>query len=231
METLNIQIPAPDFDFESIAKKRAKDIIDLYIYLNNFSNPYLGTSDKIKDDVRADFYDLKEQYLQIVFLNEILLRIVQIKSEHEDIAKKYLVEGQKIKTSINLKHEGTLDSLNEMQFFIYRLIDDTGFNLDKNAFNNDEVSDLNSKINSIIEKLNEVQLGQEIIFDDITVLKKDFESLKSDYPLGKKRWYQRAAGVVVSYAGTKGADEVYEQLKPLFREFFSKTVTHFIEKL
>lgn len=231
MNTVNISVPAPNFDFDVVAQKKAKNIINLYIYIGNFTNPYINTTEKIIQDIKSDFYYLKELRLKIVFVNEIILSVVKIKSEHEDNVVKYSSKSNKLSSHNQLIQDSTLDSLNEMLFFLYGLLRDSGYNLDTNTFSNEEVSDLNSKIDSILQKLNEIQLGQEIIFDDIAELKNDFESLKSDYISGKKRWYQRAAGIVVSYAGTKGADEVYEQLKPLLHDFFTNHAQYFIDKL
>lgn len=79
--------------------------------------------------------------------------------------------------------------------------------------------------------LDKLQVGQEVIFNEIDDLKSDFQSLKSDYVLGKKRWYQRLLGITVTHAGEKGLDSVLEQIKPLLKTFFTTTVPHIISNL
>jgi hypothetical protein len=215
METVDIQIPAPDFSFSDVVKSQALDFgRDHLTHLDIISDGIKGRIEDVYDYLREGVKRYNNKGHKIIFIGELLLFL--------DKQKGYTGSSNKA---------NYLELISYVQFELYCLASSYGYDFDTNAFSNNEVVDLNSKIDSILEKLNEIQLGQEIIFDDIAELKDDFESLKSDYLLGKKRWYQRATGIVVSYAGTKGADEVYEQLKPLFHDFFSNTVHHFIDKL
>lgn len=88
------------------------------------------------------------------------------------------------------------------------------------TFSDQEANTVYEKIEVILASLEKLETGHEIIFDSIDELKADFESLKSDIPLGKRRWYQRAFGIVVSYVAKKGADEVITALKPDLTELF-----------
>jgi hypothetical protein len=100
-------------------------------------------------------------------------------------------------------------------FYAVRELEKLGINgLSKNAFSKNQVADLTRKIDALLIKIDELTVGQEIIFNHIDELKTDFDELKSDFPLGKKRWYQRFSGIAVSYLGNKGADALYDLLKP-----------------
>ncbi len=119
-----------------------------------------------------------------------------------------------------------------MIFFAVRELEKLGIKeLEQNAFSKEEVNILNKKIDIILSKLKEVQIGQEIVFDAIEEFKSDFSSFKSEYPLGKRKWYQRASGAIFSYIGTKGADEIFEIIKPDIKELFTNYTSVAITKL
>ncbi|HWZ14940.1 MAG TPA: hypothetical protein VNW95_06845 [Mucilaginibacter sp.] len=100
-------------------------------------------------------------------------------------------------------------------FYAVRELEKLGLkNLDKNAFSNAQVHDLTRKINALLIKIDELAVGQEVIFNFIGEFKEDLNEMKDEFPLGKKRWYQRFSGVVVSYFGHKGADAFYDLIKP-----------------
>ncbi|WP_345951319.1 hypothetical protein ABDD95_07775 [Mucilaginibacter sp. PAMB04274] len=103
-------------------------------------------------------------------------------------------------------------------FYAVRELEKAGVTqLGKDTFSVEQVKELSSKVDQVIAILDKLAAGQEIVFNSIEELRSDFGSLKAEFPLGKKRWYQRAAGIVVSYAGNKGADEIYEHLKPALK--------------
>lgn len=215
MDTVNIQIPAPDFNFADVVKRKAKTFISQHInesIISMTANEMIGGEDELYSEFDSALYQFKTDGLKITFIGELLLHLQRLK----------------IKNSIR-EGEHYVNFINELQLYLYGLGLDCNYNFDTNAFEDSEVPNLNFKIDAILEKLNEIQLGQEIIFDEIGELRKDFESLKSDYILGKKSFYQRAAGIVVSYAGTKGADEVYDLLKPLLTDLFKTETRHLVD--
>ncbi|MDN3548892.1 hypothetical protein [Mucilaginibacter aquaedulcis] len=100
-------------------------------------------------------------------------------------------------------------------FYAVRELEKLGIKgIDKRPFNQEEVNDLIRKINALLIKIDELTVGQEIIFDFITELKNDLGELRTDFPLGKKRWYQRFTGILGSYVANKGADAIFDALKP-----------------
>jgi len=100
-------------------------------------------------------------------------------------------------------------------FYSVRELEKLGIReLDKNVFSKDNVADLTKKINAILIKIDEITVGQEVIYDFIDELKNDFGQLQQEFPLGKKRWYQRYSGMLLEYASKKGAEAFFNFLKP-----------------
>ena len=131
-------------------------------------------------------------------------------------------------------HSGLLNRSKRCEariFYAVRELEKLGLSeLSKNAFSDTNVEDLNRKLNALLIKIDELTIGQEIIYDFIDELKTDLKELGKDFPLGKKRWYQRATGIIVSYAGKKGADVLFEQLKPALMTLIKQS-PELIEKL
>ncbi|MEO8885443.1 MAG: hypothetical protein ABI367_05230 [Mucilaginibacter sp.] len=119
-----------------------------------------------------------------------------------------------------------------MIFYAVRALQNLGISgLEQNAFSNNEVIELNKKIDAILDKLNNIQFGQQILFDTVEDIKTDFISFKTDYPLGKRKWYQRTSGAIISYVGTKATDEIFELIKPELKDFFMHHAIPVITKL
>jgi len=103
---------------------------------------------------------------------------------------------------------------NKIRYVLYSLAKNiANYSFDKNTFSNEEVSDLHSKIDTIIFILSKIELGQEIIYDDIrSQISKEFESLKTLPVFGKKTFYQLVFGKIASFTGDKIADEIFKIL-------------------
>ena len=214
-----IQIPLPDFSFSEFAKEKAEEICryelglnDSYVMLLSINNPDAQNRfDEYLDELATN--GDKIIYLSVI-LTHLSVTLNKAKSTTSEEQYKYLIQ-----------------TVNKVKYFFYKQAASIGYNFDINAFSDNEISDLSEKIDRILEKLNEIQLGEEILFNEMDELKNDYQSLKSDYPLGKKKWYQRFLGISVSYAGEKGADAILEKLKPLLYDFFVNNIPHIISKL
>jgi hypothetical protein len=230
-----IQIPVQDFSFEEVIKRKARATIMAKLGIGNIASSYIGTFEGIQQHINEQISSFSTVNDKLIYVSELIIHVNKIKADFNEERDNSLPtdKGGKL---INLKITTQFnEKFDDLLYFLYALIKQEGYELDKNAFVNEEIIDLDRKINAILIKLDEIQVGNEVIFNEVdelkNKLKEDFKSLKSDYPLGKKRWYQRAAGVVVTYAGTKGADEIYEQLKPLLHDFFVNIAPHIIDKL
>ncbi len=86
--------------------------------------------------------------------------------------------------------------------------------------------------------LSNIQVGQEILYDDFQKVKKgiqdDFINLKSQKVLGKDTSFKVALGTIGKYAGNKIADVIFDQLKPYLTAFFiaeASIILDFLSKL
>lgn len=205
-----IQIPAPDFSFSEIAKSEAQKIIQNKMHVVAMFGYMQGFKiDVLEGYVISAFDRLSSKEDKLIFLSELLNYL----NNHLDES--------------NITHSQTslpryLDGVNKFKYFLYSQAISIGYSFDKNAFTSEETTSLNIKLNDIIDALSQLQAGQDVVFNHIEDIKSDFESLKSDYLLGKKRWYQRAGGIVLSYAGTKGADEMYDALRPYLKKLLQQ---------
>ncbi|NNU34163.1 hypothetical protein HK413_08425 [Mucilaginibacter sp. S1162] len=87
----------------------------------------------------------------------------------------------------------------------------------------------------ILYKLDELKAGEEVLyneFEDVrNQIKIDFLALQSQYPLGKKSYFQLALGKIASYTGNKLADEIFEALKPQIIAFLMLQSPQLVEHL
>jgi hypothetical protein len=168
------------------------------------------------DDLEYFWQKLKTELKQVshrtdraVFISELLVYLGEkrtiIKTDYEDDAK-------------------TNALLDDVTHFLVRELEKAKIGLDKNAFTLEEIKTIKSKVNAIIKKLDKLVVGQEVIFNRVDELKDDYKDILNSFGLGKKPFYQRFAGIVATYAGEKGADEILKQLHPLLKEVIQQSV-------
>lgn len=211
-----IEIPDPDFSFSDVIKRKAETFCRTYLSegaIKSVAYGYRGNIENILNSIESECYTVRNDTDRLILVSELIIHLNGIKQNYKSSRKSMSNVGPShiITPKQDLDFENTI---NDILYFVYNLSSSSGYVFDKNAFNEDEIDNIYAKIDMIISSLERVKVGQEVIYEFIEELKSDFESLKSDIPLGKKRWYQRAAGIVFSYASSKGADEVFEVLKP-----------------
>lgn len=211
-----IEIPDPDFSFSDVIKRKAKDFCAFQLSegtLKSVAYGYKGNIDNVLEAIESEYHKIRNGSDQVLFVSEVIIHLYQVKQNYTQPRNAISNVGPP-RTFTPKQDQNFEDAINEILYFLYNLSSTNGYSFDKNAFDIEDIKNIDAKINSIIVSLEELKAGHEIIYEFVDELKSDLESLKSDIPLGKKRWYQRAAGIVFSYAGTKGADEVYATLKP-----------------
>jgi hypothetical protein len=193
-----IQIPEPDFSFNEIAILKAEQL---------FGRVFCGPLG----------YQFDAGYKETEFEYSVSSSIGQLYNREDKIA--CILEILKFLNE-QANADGLTEGIKRKKYLVYTLASKlVDYNFDRAAFSNEEVSDLERKINAILIKLDEIQVGNEILFDEINELKADLDSLKTDVPLGKKRWYQRATGIVATFACHKGSDVIFDEtLKPLLKD-------------
>jgi hypothetical protein len=226
MEVINIELPAPDFDFSEVAidfAKRVCDDLDDYQFLL-FKETQFNDSKDLMYRLEDIYYKLGSNQEKLVYIKEILTFLIN----------KELTISKDKRIQIN-SLQSRLYEIKLAKYFFYKQASSTGYNFDKNAFKNDEVYDISSKIDAIINALDEIKAGQEVLFDEFDTIrseiKKDFESLKPDVVLGKNRFFKLALGSIGSYTGNKIADEIFAKLRPHIIALLVTQAPHLIEQV
>jgi uncharacterized phage infection (PIP) family protein YhgE len=218
-----IKIPAPDFNFEDIAKQKAEEIGRHILYDNGLLLYVRGGNHELESRLQEEVLELYDENERLICIKELLNHLTKV------------VEGfRQYVTYTDEDVDGINKSLNKIRYILYSLAKSTtGYTFDRNAFTNAESNELDSKINGIIEALNRLQAGQEVLYNQFEEvreqIKADFELLKTDKPLGKKRFIKIALGTIGSYTGNKVADEIFAQLRPDIVELLKHQAPHLLE--
>lgn len=164
--------------------------------------------DSLIKPIKSKLRQLTSQTDRVIFISEILIYIGELLDEDEEVSSDL----------------DTIELIQDIQLFLVRELERMSIGIDKNAFSNEEIRDLTRKIDKIIEKLEEISVGQEVVFDRVDELKNDYKDLLISFGLGKKPFIQRFAGLAAAYIGEKGADEVFNLIKPLAKDVVDNAV-------
>ena len=223
MESINFQIPAPDFSFEDIAKDKAKDIIRFYLNGNGLIQYVSGANNELSNNIESEIYTLYNKTERLLCISELINYLIQDVIKLNSNPYNRYSDDDKIIYS---------KGINKLKYILYSLASTVAdYNFDTNAFTNDEVVDLNQKIDSILSVLEVIKMGQDVLGEEIEELKDELNSLKSAYVLGKKTWKQKATGIVVSFVSKKGSDAAWEAIKPYIKDFLVNHSSEIIHKL
>jgi len=223
METLNFQIEAPDFSFEEIAKDKAKSIIRFHLYGNGLVQYVSGGNHELGDRVEAEINTLYNKTERLVCIGELITFLT------EDVIK---VNSNPYNGYSENDKKMYAKGINKLKYILYSLATSAcGYNFDTNSFTTEEVIDLDQKIDAVLSELKTVKVGNEVLGEMIEELQEEFNSLKSSYVLGKKTWKQKATGIVVSFAGNKGSDAVWDAIKPYLKDFMTNQAPEILHKL
>ncbi|MGN6397185.1 MAG: hypothetical protein ACTHMI_16570 [Mucilaginibacter sp.] len=223
MQNITIEIQAPDFSFEEIAKDKAQSIIRFHLYGNGLIQYVSGGNHELGDRVEAEIGTLYNKTEQLVCISELITfltdNVIQFNNNpyngYSDKDKKMYAKG-----------------INKLKYILYSLATTTcGYSFDTNSFTNEEVTELSQKIDKVLSELETIKMGNEVLGDMIDELKDEISSLKSSYVLGKKTWKQKATGIFVSFAGNKGGDAIWDAIKPHLKDFMINDAPEFIHKL
>jgi hypothetical protein len=222
METINIQIPAPDFSFanmaKTIAKKVCEDDLD-HTGLMYLENHNLTKHRELTYKLNSIFSELDTKEEQLVYLSEIITFLVNVDIKNQS---------KRMPENVYLAYKMKTDMAKR---FFYKQASRINYKFDTNAFTNDEVSDLNKKIDAALSALDTLIMGQSALGEEIQDLKDELTSLKSSYIYGKKTWKQKATGIVVSYLANKGADAGWDAVKPFVSDFMVNHATKIIHMI
>ena len=228
MEIEDIILSVKGIDFDKVIKKESREYLtsgykcmpyrdrnDDKKFITNGLRRFINKNDKIIFLLEAIGY-LNEEICAME--EQVNYKLPQIEEIESSLLARELIQSNQEQNRWIVRNQAQI-------FYAVRELEKLGLNgLDKNAFSNSQVSELRRKLDAILIKIDELVVGQEIIYDFISELKTDLTELKSEFPLGKKRWYQRFSGIVTSYLGSKGADAIYDELKPYIIKIIQETV-------
>lgn len=195
-------IPYPNFKFSEVVNRKAKDYCSMYLRNENHYEP-----DEDIPVIENALWNFSKTEDRVQFTIYLINYITEVLAKHLSVctANRCSVE----------------PNCQEFLFFLYRKLDEFGLKTDADSFTTDEVFQNNEVINQILYKLEEIKGGQEIIFEEVESLKKDFSEAKGLQVLGKSKWHKYIAGIVFENLANKGIDDVLKQLIPYLKELIN----------
>jgi hypothetical protein len=150
---------------------------------------------------------------KVVFIREVLMYLIHEQIYFKEAANNGLPNS--VIAKMQARDKGNIKMyIEHFQFQLYQELYLIGYDVDQNAFSEDEITQTERKLNAILVKFNEIQIGGEVIFDEIDTLKSDIAELNSDFISGKKKWYQRFMGFILNIGLQKGGDIILKIIKP-----------------
>lgn len=113
-------------------------------------------------------------------------------------------------------------SYNAIIYHLQSKLEELGISTNIDHFTLSEKETYTSGIENLKDEIRLLELGQEIIYDDIMA---EFEEQKNYFFLGKKTWKQLLIGKMVSIFGNSLAEQL---MKKLFEKFFNNDFTKLI---
>jgi hypothetical protein len=179
---------------ENIVEKEAKQ------FLRHFTKGRIITMETLKSKLTEKLYNFNRDKDKLFFLNVLRKEVENEKIEHEKTCNTPNCSISEDNALGLFLIDQEIEGISE--YYEYKPKPD-------DEFSTQERVDLHNKLNIIADKLEEMGLGQEIIFDEI-------DSLKENFNLGKKNWFQLLKGKLIDL-GIKHILEV-AILKDLYGE-------------
>ncbi len=174
-----------------------------------FSGGRIQTLENIRDRISSELYNYYADRDKIIFLKHLKPLVIKEKVDHEKDCK-----------TVNC---GTSKKLNLSIFVIDQEINSISTQYSyqnqyeqESKFTDSEESELIQRLAKIEEMLVKNGHGQEIIFDEIEDLKKNFD-------IGKKNWFQLLKGKLIEMGTEKILEKtVIEESWNILKEGFSE---------
>lgn len=200
-ENIYDTIPYPNFRFTEVVNRKAKDHCNGYLY-------QVESFDALVDakNIQIALNTLNTDADRIQFLIYTINHVLKVMNKHISTCK---IEGCSVEPTCQ-----------ELLYSLYGKLDGYGLHTDIESLTNEEINKNIEVIDQLIGKLNGLQVGQEIIFDELDThriesLKHDLEGSKQWILLGKKGWKTWISGVIFEYFFNKGLDQVWPHVLPL----------------
>lgn len=128
----------------------------------------------VMSKVKEKIYDIDNKIDKIKFLQFL------INKTNEDFKKHLLSCSNPQTCRNNFEYESII-------YYLQQELHRLGVYLDDDTFTEEEKSIAEEKIDAILSEIKKLEIGQEIIYEDI---QEEISELKSYFFIGKKTWYQ-----------------------------------------
>ena len=180
---------------ENIVEKEAKQFSDRF-----FNSPRINNLENLKSLLTDKLYNFNRDKDKLFFLNVLRKEIENEKLEHEKkCTTKNCAFSQEKDLGIFVVDQ-EIDDISEYYEFKPKPEDE---------FSTEERVDFHNRLNEIADRLEKLGYGQEIIFEEI-------DSLKENFNLGKKNWFQLLKGKLIDLGLQKVLNETI--IKDLYQE-------------
>ena len=177
---------------------------------NDISTEYLkhGIDDEneLIKEVRGELYEIKSEQDKLGLLSIIL-------EANENAFQVHL------ETCKNLKDCTTNKKHQRVAYFLQQELREIDFQSSDDYFSYSEKEKCNEKLDEILQT---IVNANEVVFDHVETLRKEFEELKNLYILGKKNWKQQFAGKMTDMVASGVISEM--TAKPLIENVLSKSL-------
>jgi hypothetical protein len=140
----------------------------------------IGDENKLIAKVRNELFEIKSEQDKLGLLT-IILEANEL--EYQD----------HLKGCTNLKTCGTNKQHQRVAYFLQQELEELGININADHFTWDEKTQCNAQLDNLIETLT---ASNQILSEQLEILRIEIEELKNLYVLGKKNWKQQFAGKV-----------------------------------
>lgn len=181
-------------------KTLAKEITSRYLKRGT------GDENKLIDIVRSELYKIKSEEDQLGLLTIVLEGNEAAYQEHMNKC----TNPENCKT--NKRHQ-------RVAYFLQQELREIGFQANDDYFSSSEKEKCNEKLDEILQT---VLNANEVVFDHVETLRKEFEELKNLYILGKKNWQQQFAGKMTDMVFSGVISEM--TAKPILEKVLSPSI-------
>lgn len=179
----------------NIVEKEAKRFSEDFFNGQTFCN-----LENLKSTLSQQLYNFNRDKDKLFFLNVLRKEVEIDKLKHEKIctSKNCAVSEEKKLGLFVIDQE--IEAISE--YYEYKP-------KPENVFSTQERVEMHNKLNGISDKLEKLGYGQEIIFEEI-------DSLKENFNLGKKNWFQLLKGKLIDLGLQKALNE--KVMKDIYQE-------------
>jgi len=209
-----ITIIIPDISFSTVIEAKTNKFIKCYFVttdLINEANYIISVPKTIKQRITEGLNEYQTNENKVAFLTQLLNHFINLLPKFKDGS---------VEVSINnLEYiHKTIPFLEEIIFEITQSIEALGLGISQNTFTGEEYNRINNILEEVLGELNIIKTGNAVLGEQIEELQNDIKDLKTSLVMGKKPFHQRVTGIITNYVANKGADEVFEKIKPLLFE-------------